>query len=398
MSSRISGFKAQDVSTPRGTPAKPSAPTSKPAANDGWAAGAKPRREVTGRGVALNVPQPAPEQRLLRAGLSGNDVKAMQEKLGIAATGTFDAATLRAVKDFQSKHGLQVDGLVGPKTLAALANAARPQAPQKPGEVRTPEKPQTPVEVRTPEKPQTPHVHVDSDNHGPSVTPSRPSVTTPTSTRGGVSEAALGDPAARLALARELVKPMGSATQADVDAVVAEAATMPLSELQDLKRARINFVACRDSVADAYPRLLSEHPRGWPPGRGWADVPGAYMPTERSVVVATRQGPDGGRQVFPSGDKHGSASLALHEGGHAVDAARGYASINDPDFQRAYQADLAAGRLGAYYTQGGDAGASEGYAESHALFLTGDPNGEGARAFPKMMEYWATRSAAGAPS
>jgi hypothetical protein len=319
----------------------------------------------------------------MRAGQSGDDVKTMQRQLGIAQTGTFDAPTLRAVKDFQGKNGLQVDGLVGPKTQAMLAGGSKPQTPIAETPVRTPvaetPQPQTPAEVDAPPEPEV--------------------TTTPTEVAdASVSSAALGDPAARLALARQIVKPMGSATAADVDAVVSEVSKMPLSELQDLQKAKINFVACRDSVADAYPYLEKEHPRGWPPGRGWKDVPGAYMPNEKSVVVATRDNPAGGREVFPSGDKHGSASLAMHEGGHAVDAARSYPSLNDKDFQAAYKADLGSGHLGDYYTQSGDAGPSEAYAESHALFLSGDKSGEGARAFPKMMEYWGNKYSAGAPS
>lgn len=386
MSTRIGGFKAQEVSTPKGTPAK-SPETAAEKSSSGWSTSNKARREVTGRGPALNVPQPAPEQRLLRAGQSGEDVRAMQKQLGITASGTFDAPTLRAVKDFQATHNLKVDGLVGPKTMAALAAASRPQTPQVP--TRAPQiavqQPQPQTHVTTPARLETP--------------PEKPTVSVAASTTShGVSDAALGDPAARLAMARQITKPLGSATQADVDAVVSEVSRMPLSELRDLQKAGINFVACRDSVADAYPYLAKEHPRGWPPGKGWTDVPGAYMPNEKSVVVATRDAPGGGRMVFPSGDKHGSASLAWHEGGHAVDAARKYPSLHDAAFQTAYQADLASAHLGAYYTQGGDAGPSEAYAESHALYLSGDPTGEGARAFPKMMDYWKNKYAAGAPS
>jgi hypothetical protein len=324
----------------------------------------------------------------MRAGQSGDDVKTMQRQLGIAQTGTFDAPTLRAVKDFQAKNGLQVDGLVGPKTQLALAGGSKPQTPVRTPTAETTPQPQTPAAETAPQTP----VEVDA--------PPEPEVTTTPAevADASVNAAALGDPAARLALARQIVKPMGSATQADVDAVVSEVAKMPLSEMQDLQKAKINFVACRDSVADAYPYLEKEHPRGWPPGRGWKDVPGAYMPAEKSVVVATRDSPAGGREVFPSGDKHGSASLAMHEGGHAVDAARSYPSLNDKDFQAAYKADLASGHLGEYYTQSGDAGPSEAFAESHALFLSGDKNGEGARAFPKMMDYWNTKYSAGAPS
>lgn len=371
MSSRIGGFKAQEVSTPKGSPAKqPQTPAEK--SSSGWSTSNKPRREVTGRGPALSAPLPPPTRRVLRAGQSGDDVKAMQRQLGLAQTGTFDAPTLRAVKDFQAKQGLTVDGLVGPKTLAALSAASQPQQPT----------------VTAPRSPEPPETETETDTEP---------VRAPQVADTAVSEAALGDAAARLTLAKQIVKPLGSATQADVDAVVGEVSQMPLSELRDLQKAGIHFVACRDSVADAYPYLEKEHPRGWPPGRGWRDVPGAYMPNEKSVVVATRDSA-GGREVFPTGDKHGSASLAWHEGGHALDAARGYPSLHDAAFTAAYQSDLAGAHLGDYYTQGGDAGPSEAYAESHALYLSGDKSGEGARAFPQMMEYWRNKYAAGAPS
>ena len=58
--------------------------------------------------------------RLLRQGDRGEDVKALQKKLGVTADGIFGPDTAKAVKALQKKHGLTVDGIVGPKTLAAL--------------------------------------------------------------------------------------------------------------------------------------------------------------------------------------------------------------------------------------------------------------------------------------
>lgn len=66
--------------------------------------------------------------RTLRKGDSGADVQAMQEDLLRAgydlgkygADGKFGTETLSAVRAFQSDNGLTPDGIVGPKTLAAL--------------------------------------------------------------------------------------------------------------------------------------------------------------------------------------------------------------------------------------------------------------------------------------
>ncbi|HET7499511.1 MAG TPA: peptidoglycan-binding protein [Kofleriaceae bacterium] len=58
--------------------------------------------------------------RIASAGDTGPHVRGLQRRLGIAQTGTFDAATDAAVKKFQAARGLVVDGEVGPKTIAAL--------------------------------------------------------------------------------------------------------------------------------------------------------------------------------------------------------------------------------------------------------------------------------------
>ena len=47
---------------------------------------------------------------------TGADVTALQTKLGIDASGTFDAVTEAAVRRFQSDNGLVADGIVGPQT------------------------------------------------------------------------------------------------------------------------------------------------------------------------------------------------------------------------------------------------------------------------------------------
>ena len=56
----------------------------------------------------------------LKLGAKDEEVKYLQKKLKIAATGVFDIATDKAVKALQKKHNLAVDGVVGPKTWAKL--------------------------------------------------------------------------------------------------------------------------------------------------------------------------------------------------------------------------------------------------------------------------------------
>ena len=44
-------------------------------------------------------------------------------KLKLPITGSFDIATLQAVKAFQTKNSLEADGIVGPKTFGKLGIA-----------------------------------------------------------------------------------------------------------------------------------------------------------------------------------------------------------------------------------------------------------------------------------
>jgi putative chitinase len=57
---------------------------------------------------------------LLRKGSRGDDVKRLQEALGIAVDGTFGADTETAVKNWQKSHGLGADGIVGRLTWGKL--------------------------------------------------------------------------------------------------------------------------------------------------------------------------------------------------------------------------------------------------------------------------------------
>ena len=54
--------------------------------------------------------------------MRGEDIKAIQKKLGIKADGIFGSQTEAAVEEFQKKNGLKVDGIVGSKTWSKLFN------------------------------------------------------------------------------------------------------------------------------------------------------------------------------------------------------------------------------------------------------------------------------------
>lgn len=66
----------------------------------------------------------APAPQTLQAGSNGSAVKALQAALGLKQTGRFTSAVTRAVKSFQRKNGLAVDGIVGPQTASALGLSA----------------------------------------------------------------------------------------------------------------------------------------------------------------------------------------------------------------------------------------------------------------------------------
>jgi hypothetical protein len=55
---------------------------------------------------------------------STDNVRALQQKLGVKADGVYGPRTRAAVKRFQRAHGLTVDGVAGPQTLAALGVTA----------------------------------------------------------------------------------------------------------------------------------------------------------------------------------------------------------------------------------------------------------------------------------
>lgn len=61
---------------------------------------------------------------LLKNGSKGEDVKKLQEKLGLAADGAFGPGTEAKVKAWQSANGLVADGVVGDTTWAKMFDSA----------------------------------------------------------------------------------------------------------------------------------------------------------------------------------------------------------------------------------------------------------------------------------
>jgi putative chitinase len=68
------------------------------------------------------VAQKAPSStvRTLKRGMQGDDVKRMQQALGVTADGDFGFGTDSALKKWQRANGLTADGIAGPATLSRM--------------------------------------------------------------------------------------------------------------------------------------------------------------------------------------------------------------------------------------------------------------------------------------
>ena len=66
---------------------------------------------------------------LLKLGSEGEDVKKLQIKLGVDPIGKFGPKTETAVKEWQSKHGLGADGIVGDGTWSKMFSEGTVSAP-----------------------------------------------------------------------------------------------------------------------------------------------------------------------------------------------------------------------------------------------------------------------------
>ena len=57
---------------------------------------------------------------ILKNGSKGEEVKALQAKLGLVADGNFGPGTEKSIKEWQTKNGLVADGIIGPASLEKL--------------------------------------------------------------------------------------------------------------------------------------------------------------------------------------------------------------------------------------------------------------------------------------
>ena len=186
----------------------------------------------------------------------------------------------------------------------------------------------------------------------------------------------------------KLIIKRGSGTDDDVAAVRAEIGRLSQAILAFLKKKRVKIVACRESVTDFETSLRGKLPRGWDPaaGKTWDDVPGAYMPGKKRVVIATVAGPGGARVVPPQGQKHGCYSLAVHEAMHGHDITSKGRLTGSSAFVAARNADFA--NLSKYQQQPGNAGVEETFAETAAQHYLAKPGF--AAALPNIAAWWAT--------
>jgi peptidoglycan hydrolase-like protein with peptidoglycan-binding domain len=85
-----------------------------------------PQVDEMGPHVRTSAETHEPGSRTLRDGYQGDDVFYLQGRLGVRPlTGTYDAATIAAVRAFQRSHPpLAEDGVTGPKTWRELLPAA----------------------------------------------------------------------------------------------------------------------------------------------------------------------------------------------------------------------------------------------------------------------------------
>lgn len=84
-------------------------------------------RIVRDLGGDIGVNDSPQKRSLLKRGMQGDDVAKLQRQLGMAngnGLGTFGPLTEAAVRSFQRRHNLSVDGIAGPKTLRKLDEVA----------------------------------------------------------------------------------------------------------------------------------------------------------------------------------------------------------------------------------------------------------------------------------
>ncbi|MEZ4318744.1 MAG: peptidoglycan-binding protein [Myxococcota bacterium] len=93
--------------------------------------------------------------RTVRTGSEGKDVERLQRFLGLPVDGKFGGDTRTAVVQFQMDHGLDPDGVIGPKTREALAGVDESEASKTFAKLEVKPPKAIPVPEKRPEIPET---------------------------------------------------------------------------------------------------------------------------------------------------------------------------------------------------------------------------------------------------
>ena len=186
---------------------------------------------------------------------------------------------------------------------------------------------------------------------------------------------------ARKAAAEKATAPVGHGTAADSALVVAQLEKLPKPLLDQLQKGGGSVKVCKGTVTDYLTDLKGQHPRDWPAGKTWDEVPGCQHGKE--VVIATK-GTGADDHVPLAGEGHGSANLVLHETAHGIDHSVSPSLSTGRLFNAARDADLSA--LPPYETQPNPGGQEETFAESCARYYANDPFS--AEETPHLHKYW----------
>jgi hypothetical protein len=173
-------------------------------------------------------------------------------------------------------------------------------------------------------------------------------------------------------IAAKLVRGYGSASQHEVNTVATILSQAPMPVLRILEARGYQVMVC-GVISEARPDMRYERPRGFPPGHTWDNAGGAHDPNRRQILIP-RAGMD--------------ARAIMHEVGHALDIARGGMLCTGATFMRMYNADynMLVRNGETYLTQPGDAGPSEGFAESFGRYRS-NPWGLQS-SYPNLFAYW----------
>jgi hypothetical protein len=189
----------------------------------------------------------------------------------------------------------------------------------------------------------------------------------------------------------------GSANGEDAKVLATSMKGMSKKAIETLTKADIHTECCRGAITDAFPELAGTKPMGWPETASWDEVPGAYSPDKKTLVVGTIDDGSGKRKVPAKGEGHGAIDLFGHEAGHAFDAADGGGKRNNAAFIAARDADKASKALKGKRDRGTDnyflteaeggtntkGAIGETFAESFAFHTSGKT----AR-WPALKEFW----------